>query len=62
MSDNLYASRINGGRFIKDPIVEEVRAARDAIASKFKYDIRALVENARKHQTKSGYKIIIWGK
>lgn len=43
---------------MKDPIVEEVRAAREAIAAKFKFDIHAIAENARRHQAKSGHKII----
>ncbi len=43
---------------MKDPIVEEVRAAREKIAAKFKYNVHAIVENARRHQAKSGRKII----
>jgi len=43
---------------MNDPIVEEVRAAREAIAAKCKFDIHALAENARRHQAKSGHKII----
>jgi hypothetical protein len=43
---------------MKDPIIEEVRAAREKIAAKFKYNIHAIAENARRHQAKSGHKII----
>jgi hypothetical protein len=43
---------------MKDKIVEEVRAAREAIAAKFNFDIHAITENARCHQAKSGHKII----
>jgi hypothetical protein len=41
-----------------DPIVEEVRAAREAIAAKNKFDIHAIAENARRHQAKTGHTII----
>jgi hypothetical protein len=43
---------------MKDPIVEEVRAAREAIAEKFNFNIHTIAENARRHQAKSGHKII----
>jgi hypothetical protein len=43
---------------MKDPIVEEVRAAREALAAKFKFNIHTIAENARRHQAKSGHKII----
>jgi hypothetical protein len=58
MSNDLHTSRINGAKFMKDPIVEEVRAAREKIAAKFNYNIHAIAENARRHQAKSGHKII----
>jgi hypothetical protein len=43
---------------MKDPIVEEVRAAREALAAKYGFNIHALAENARRHQAKSGHRII----
>jgi hypothetical protein len=43
---------------MKDPIVEEVRAAREAIAEKFKFDLHTITENARRYQAKSGHRII----
>lgn len=41
-----------------DPIIEEVRKNRQARAAKFKYDIDAIAEDARKRQAKSGHKLI----
>ena len=42
----------------KDEIVEEVRRIRDAQAAKFNYDIKAIVEDARKRQEASGRKTV----
>jgi len=55
---NILLFPYHGGNFMKDPIVEEVRAAREAITAKFKFNIHAIVENARRHQAKSGHKIL----
>ena len=41
-----------------DPVVDEVRAARDALAKKFNYDLRAIFEDARTRQIASGRKTI----
>ena len=41
----------------EDPIVAEVRKHRQKRAAKFKYDIRAMVEDARKREPKSGHPI-----
>lgn len=54
----MYAARIDGGWIMKDPIVEEVRAARDEYAVKLKYNLHAIAEDARRHQRKSGRQII----
>lgn len=43
---------------LKDPIVEEVRRIRDELAARFNYDIKAIVENARKEQKASGRKVV----
>ena len=40
-----------------DPIVAEVRKHRQARAAKFRYDIRAMIEDARKREKKSGHPI-----
>lgn len=37
-----------------DPIVEEVRKAREAYAAKFNYDLDAIVEDLRRQQRESG--------
>ena len=42
----------------KDPIVQEVRKVRKAHAAAFNYDIRAIVEDARKRQKKSKHHIV----
>ncbi|NJL27347.1 MAG: hypothetical protein HC897_05370 [Thermoanaerobaculia bacterium] len=41
-----------------DPIVEEVRAARDAIAKKFDYDIAKIAEAIRVREAQSGRKVV----
>lgn len=38
----------------RDPIVEEVRKARDELAAEFGYDIDKIVENARSRQGTDG--------
>ena len=42
----------------RDSIVEEVRKHREARAAKFGFNIRAMVEDARKRQAKSGHPIV----
>ena len=54
----MYATRIDGGRIMKDSIVEEVRAVRDEYAAKLKYNLHDIAEDARRHQRKSGRQII----
>jgi hypothetical protein len=41
----------------EDPIVAEVRKIRDEIARKFNYDLRAMFEDARRRERKSGHPI-----
>jgi hypothetical protein len=41
-----------------DPIVDEVRAARDAIAKEFDYDIEKLAEALKVREAKSGRTIV----
>ncbi len=41
-----------------DPIVYEVRKARQEIAAKFNYDLDAILEDARKRQHLSGHKLV----
>ena len=42
----------------KDPIVEEVRAIRDAYAKQFDYDIDAIYQDIKKQETNTGRKYI----
>ncbi len=42
----------------RDEIVEEVRKHREARAAKFNFDIRAIVEDARRRQGTSGHPVV----
>jgi len=42
----------------KDPIVEEVRKARQAHAAKFNYNINAIFEDLKKKEKACGHKVI----
>jgi hypothetical protein len=42
----------------RDPIVDEVRAARDAIAREFDYDIGRLAEALKRREAESGRKVV----
>ena len=42
----------------KDPIVEEVRRVRQAHAARFNYDLKAIVQDLRQKQEKSGHQYI----
>jgi hypothetical protein len=42
----------------RDPIVDEVRQARDAIAKKYDYDIEKLAEALRAEDARSGRKVV----
>jgi hypothetical protein len=41
----------------KDPIVKQVRKVREERAAKFNFDIKAIIEDARKRQVASKYKV-----
>ena len=41
-----------------DPIVDEVRAARDAIAKEFGYDIDKIVQAMKARESRSGRKLV----
>ena len=43
---------------MQDPIVEEVRKHRDAIAAHFNYDLKAIVEHFKKRQREGGRKVV----
>lgn len=42
----------------RDPIVEEVRSAREAYAARFGFDVRAICRDLRKRQADSGRRIV----
>lgn len=42
---------------MQDPIVEEVRKHRQENAAKFGYDVRAIAEDARKHEKAGSHRI-----
>jgi hypothetical protein len=42
----------------RDPIVDEVRAVRDAIAHEYEYDVKKLADALREEQRKSGREVV----
>ena len=43
---------------IKDQVVEEVRKARQELAARWNYDLKAMLLDARKRQEHSGHKVV----
>ncbi|MEW6302864.1 MAG: hypothetical protein AB1705_05300 [Verrucomicrobiota bacterium] len=43
---------------MKDHIVEEVQKIRQKQAAKFGYDVAAIMQDARKRQSKSGHRVV----
>ncbi|MGH7214741.1 MAG: hypothetical protein ACREIT_08255 [Tepidisphaeraceae bacterium] len=43
---------------MNDPIVTEVRAAREELLRKFNYDFEAYSRDAQRRQTESGHKVV----
>lgn len=41
-----------------DPVVEEVRAAREAYAASFNYDLAAMVADLRRRQAQEGRRVV----
>lgn len=41
-----------------DPIVDEVRRARDAYAARFQYDLRAIFRDLKEQEKRSGRKLV----
>ena len=59
----MYAEPVDGGKRMtwKDPIVEEVRAAREAYAAKFNYDLDAIFEDIKRSEKlreAAGWKLV----
>ena len=46
----------------KDPIVEEIDKIRETLAAKFNYDIKAMYDDIKKREQKSGRKIVSFAK
>lgn len=42
----------------KDPIVDEVRRARETEAAKHCFDVKAILSAARKRQRRSGHRVV----
>lgn len=42
----------------RDPIVEEVRGVRDAIAREYDYDVKKLADALREEQRKAGREVV----
>ena len=45
-----------------DPIVDEVRRARDAYAARFNYDLRAIYRDLKEQEKRSGSKLVSYAK
>lgn len=43
---------------LKDEIVEEVRKARQEQAARWNFDLKAILDDARKRQAQSGHKVV----
>ncbi|MBI4525727.1 MAG: hypothetical protein HY695_18170 [Deltaproteobacteria bacterium] len=42
----------------QDPVVEEVRAIRDAYAMEFNYDLEAICRDLKEQEAKSGWEVV----
>ncbi|MEW6297298.1 MAG: hypothetical protein AB1671_06095 [Thermodesulfobacteriota bacterium] len=42
----------------KDPIVEEIRAIRDAYAKQFNYNLEAIYRDLKEQEAKSGWEVV----
>jgi hypothetical protein len=45
-----------------DPIVDEVRRARDAYAARFNYDLRAIFRDLKEQEKRGGCKLVSYAK
>ena len=43
---------------MKDEVIEQVRRAREEIAARHNFDLKAIFDEARKEQIKSGRKVV----
>jgi len=58
MSRDLFARRTNGGREMKDPIVEEVRKYRMEHTRKFNFDLAAICADLKRIERESGHRVV----
>jgi hypothetical protein len=49
---------LKGTRIVFDPIVEEVRKAREEFVREFNYDFHAMCEELRREQKRSGVPVV----
>src|SRR5439155_18369537 len=63
-ANRLHPRRNNGDTAMSwsDPIVDEVRRARDAYAARFNYDLRAIFRDLKEQEKLSGRKIVSYAK
>ncbi len=43
---------------VSDSVLSEIRQAREALAKRFNYDLRAMIQHARDQQAASGRKVV----
>jgi hypothetical protein len=60
MSDDLHALLTYGPSSViwVDPIVAEIHAIREELASKFDFDVRRMLDDVRQREVKSGHRLI----
>ena len=59
MSNHLYSGGTYGGlNMFEDPIVNEIRAARQKHAAKFNFDLKKIAQDLREKQKKSKRKVV----
>lgn len=43
-----------------DPILAQVRRAREELAQRFNYDLRAMIQDAKDRQATSGHRVVLF--
>ena len=59
MSKDMLTGTIEGAGFVRNPLLKEVRQYRDRYAAKFDYDPRAMGNDLRKREKRSGRKLAV---
>jgi hypothetical protein len=57
MSKDMLTGTDAGVGLIKDPLLKEIREFRDRYAKSWKYNIRSMVRDLRKRESRSGRKL-----